>query len=785
MNKKKYLSLLLLSVSIIIIGCADKNTLPDIPLVIQAVDIRLPVQPVDWRSVATDEAVINDALIIVYSADSKGSDLPKIAKNVLLDSIYHSEDIGVVTLKAFTSEDDILDGDLVHVILNYKSSVNLETVTKESFATTFVLNSNSGFVNLGEGLPMYGFEVWSTTEQPVITMKYATAKIQLKMNYRGGVSVPGDHGTTFTVENTTYQLFQISDVGHIDGSPHSSTNREPEVDISSGDISRLSAPLDNNYLGASYIYAYKYATKTIGEVPTVLDIKTANTSRFAMIIKNDKYLGNYQYYRLDLYDKSTGKYLDINNNYHYSIRVDEVNAKGYATAAEALVNPPLDILYDVIVEENGVVVPGYSPYTLDVKEGDSEFGVSEVPTIINLAKVRRSSAENSDIINPTPFTVTIDKGISINGDVSIVVNDAPASLDSQEKIISITASGSGVTMFRYKFTLGSVNYVSPPVKLISNNDMVVIEGFDSSIGVINGYSESRRFGVKVADGYKLKGETNLKKHWDASLTHSIPTKTLDQFRWSWAEAQLEEVTSDSGNLEGVYLNVFRTGPGDPDIDGRVTIIATAPDKGVLSHTFKVKITTDCKLAGKAENYGVLIDTLTWADRNVGASIPSEATGVKYELSRNWTNDQNDRDDVGADHYDYMPSFKVERAGVYIKWPDLAGKCESFELGGGGWRAPTAFGSTNKGEMHDLRKHLRHSKGRVYFTSTAPSTGADKYVGCYLPLAGFQAYKYSSGGYYWSGTPNSNSACALLVYSYQIEHLLYSNQTNGYSLRCVK
>ena len=138
--------------------------------------------------------------------------------------------------------------------------------------TALKLTSATGLVSLSDGLPMYGNGKWTAAGSPLISVKRSVAKVQLKLDYAGGTRVPGDMGESFTAANTTYKLYQLSDVGSLDGinnSVISSTGSEGITEIAVGEemkelSSQMLAVNNDNYVGANYIYAYPYSVKSIG-----------------------------------------------------------------------------------------------------------------------------------------------------------------------------------------------------------------------------------------------------------------------------------------------------------------------------------------------------------------------------------------------------------------------------------------------------------------------------------------------------------------------------------------
>lgn len=101
---------------------------------------------------------------------------------------------------------------------------------------------------------------------------------------------------------------------------------------------------------------------------------------------------------------------------------------------------------------------------------------------------------------------------------------------------------------------------------------------------------------------------------DVALQTTIPINDVSNKYYSQPN-----LTSISGLSTGssVFVSVFTTGPGDPDIDGQIKIEVTRSGSVVASKIFYVKITTSC------ENGDIVMSNgdgnYLLADRNVGVS----------------------------------------------------------------------------------------------------------------------------------------------------------------------
>ena len=763
-----------------LVGCTKNIDNSDVPSDKSLyITIQMPVESngVSTRAIGDEVSIVEHAYVVVYAAGAGDSELPKYTTKLNLEDITAGGSAGEKKILAFTPTSNIVEGDHVNIIFN-KEIADL-SIPKNGLIAALKLSSASGLVELTAGLPMYGSGKWTAAGSPTISIKRAVAKIQLKLDYGSGTHVPGSMGSNFTTDKTTYKLYQLSDVGNINGSDVGFTCSLPITDITNEDeINQASTTKDDNYTGANYIYAYPYSTKSIGSTPSPLNVNDFSPIRLAMIMKNVQNDGKIIYHRLDVYDKASNSYYDILNNYHYTIRVREVNNGGYSTASEALKHPSSNVQFDIIVEEEGTDIVSNGQYVLNVNELSREFTVSGAESTIKIAEVSRQTSVNAVIEGSTSFNV-VKEDIFQVGDINVAFTEVPSLLDNSVKSLKISASGEGIATFRYHAKLGNIDYKSAIITVKSEkySEAMVIDGFVGDLGVPNGYANNTRF--VIGKELKFKATSTFKEEWDASLSLELPSVAPAKFTKSTKVASIAENVSDGKDNNGFYFNVYRTAPGDKDIVGSIDITVTLPDNTVYTHLITAKITTSCDLPTEAENYGVKINGLLWADRNVGSALPAVAG---YEVSKNYSND--------SAHPDYSVAEKSAIVGTAYPILQIGEKCDNLGLGIGRWRMPSAETNINTGEIANANARVRHSKGRVFIVGDAEgpvskmsgsvvkdATSTVRSKGCFLPLGGANAATTSG---YWS----SRSAYSLNVSSTS------SNVSNGsgaslFSLRCVK
>lgn len=178
-----------------------------------------------------------------------------------------------------------------------------------------------------------------------------------------------------------------------------------------------------------YAVEYPYATKA--RLKDVDDDKFAPERTGVCVNAGNKY------FRIDLYDHTTGKYLDIRRNYHYKIVINKVKSQGYDSIEEALENSASNIEYDIVVtgeNDNVVVSNGQYGIILDCEDlliyypEDKEFVV---------AKARFVDVAGNGI--PSTNRITASPNVTLSGATSL-------SATEQEIKASMTGDAGTVTI---------------------------------------------------------------------------------------------------------------------------------------------------------------------------------------------------------------------------------------------------------------------------------------------------------------------------------------------------
>ena len=297
-----------------------------------------------------------------------------------------------------------------------------------------------------------------------------------------------------------------------------------------------------------------------------------------------------------------------------------------------------------------------------------------------------------------------------------------------------------------------------------------IDGFSPTTGNANKVSVRKQFHVLLADpaNYTFEATCTFNQASDAFLTlnNEDPyTRTAGPLQTS--KDNPTSVTGESGY--SIWLNVFRTGPGDASIRGDI-IVKAVPRPGTVglsSFTVSQSVTikSGCRIADAT------IGNLRWADRNVGALQRGDGgslVGLNYSIDPK-------SDDYGNDAYQ----------GAYVSFNEAANRCATFgadmvyegELTTG-WRVPS------KDEQQVVAKRMIFSKQRAFILSDDKTAG---YAGCWFPLsgAGPDVATNTNVGMYWSSYAYDYGTCVLMEIlgnqAYASDRFPYQTMT----VRCVR
>jgi len=351
--------------------------------------------------------------------------------------------------------------------------------------------------------------------------------------------------------------------------------------------------------------------------------------------------------------------------------------------------------------------------------------------------------------------------------------------------------------------------VTPSVP--GGQDGLSINGFDPTVTTLkSGLSVQKKFTVNLADPthYKYCVKSTFNKDYDLFLTKDAPadnTKVVAQ--WT-ANSSCVDTLSNLNSGQSFYINVFRTGPGDPTIRGTIKIYAVPADPAasdmesqVLAMTVSIKtpcVVNDALIKNGSNAY------LLIPDRNVGA--PMRVQNGKFVSALYFTNDTN----VNITGSQGPDSNNNDWKGEYYPWTTGGGKTGAGQAGfvTQYWLVGDTEGNTNMDEegifspwyktadaakwvvptqahLNTINAALIFSKQRAFVVSEAKDKISGNYIGCFFPLAGNGRYPAYVDGYYWSATASNIDYAYYLGVTPTGSSVTGSSKTYLYSVRCVR
>lgn len=355
------------------------------------------------------------------------------------------------------------------------------------------------------------------------------------------------------------------------------------------------------------------------------------------------------------------------------------------------------------------------------------------------------------------------------------------------------------------------------------NGTLYIEAFtplltDDSKDLSNAISAQEEFFVSLADPDNYTFEVTSSFDYYRDLRLSANKKLDATTQMSHYQVNSKPVFQpQEGNLklsnmtngQKFFVNVFNTGPGDPDINGEIVVRAVPKDASyeVQEITFHVVITTQCKIDDVIVPYGG--NYLLVADRNCGAKprlndnkgfVPALNYGLNPYVHISGYGDINTTDnhnfDFRGELYQYSTTNDATWANslffsnsdatrydvVYKEFTEKSLDEDQlystfYTSAERKWRMPT----TGEWDSYIVPR-IRWSKRRPFILSTEMNNSGSTpmYVGCFLPL------DQDGTSYYWTATQNNSSrAYYRNVGATHSTGGSYANKTNKYMFRPVR
>lgn len=399
----------------LLVGCSDDNEMGIInPSQKNIIRLSIPdAELVQVRSVANEsECKISGIQVFVYNDSHTSS--PVYYQEGTTDSSFlfgNGTASPTVTLKEYVPADK----ERIYVVCNLtnRSSVSGtadflidETVSEEQLRNYASQGLIRGFSNLKDEeqtFPMYGWMEWNenaTSNACLLTRCLAKITVDAAADLFTGKQVYWEwknlNYSDFVLDSEYRGIYQgaINDAG------------------TSGKYDLLSAttPVDGaiGLVTAYYPLEYKHSVYALGDV---VDEKKFSQDRSMLLLTVQNPDGsNKEYYRLDFWDKETGKYLDIVRNHAYRFNITKLKSKGYTSAQEAIQNPGSNIEYTITVSEKWAQKfnsNGQYLVYMDRKEIKLLHGTIMDPVIMLKIELQADDAGNVNLDNVTTRKVRL------------------------------------------------------------------------------------------------------------------------------------------------------------------------------------------------------------------------------------------------------------------------------------------------------------------------------------------------------------------------------------------
>lgn len=187
------------------------------------------------------------------------------------------------------------------------------------------------------------------------------------------------------------------------------------------------------------------------------------------------------YYKLDLINAGDLNLIDITRNFHYLVKVNEVQQLGYSTLQEAMLSPASNninssiVLQPLLTVSNGTAVLGVETTSLVLTKPNQTFNIqfAYFPNGTSLAYDNTGASVvlmNDDINNPV---IPSTPGLSVSyspGKITGTTGAMPSALLSKGKIIvsKLGLTRTILVQFRYPYTMEMPFFSPNPVVQASN-----------------------------------------------------------------------------------------------------------------------------------------------------------------------------------------------------------------------------------------------------------------------------------------------------------------------------
>ena len=366
-----------------------------------------------YSAATVNECLIDDVVVLVFdgatdkyiAGECIDSTSDRIAGN-------NGDVLRVITVNIVPKSND----KIVVLVNSGKTTIPLTPgiSTRDDINSRFPLRGLT-FLNatVGQHMPMSGEAVYTGGGTMTCPVCRSVAKVELVI-----ADDLKDVTGAFTPESVVWYMGNVADpttIGAIYAPASASDcvirpggNFKTDASILKGLLNNQSG-LSNTY----YLPEYPSATKASGGEA---DSQTWTADRTYLLV-----VSGARYYRIDLYDHTTGKFIDIRRNTHIKVTVREVKSAGYASETQARTNPGSNLEYEIeakgpnddLVISNGLYALSLSNNKIFIWGPSGDYEVARIRYILPKGMTSLPAGVTCTIgspgmstLQPYPITVT-------------------------------------------------------------------------------------------------------------------------------------------------------------------------------------------------------------------------------------------------------------------------------------------------------------------------------------------------------------------------------------------
>lgn len=427
---------------------------------------------------ASSEIEVDRGYILFYSSANGAFKGYESIDNLNIEQ--SGSTISFETSSAYSTTDKII------AIFNYDQSADLPSdfseINSDNISEYFPLSAeylaqveaemNSGEYSLG--MPMF---LNDFTDSDRATREVYRSLARIELFIKEGLTIEHDsHTHSIGVDNLEYVVVNAASVGSVGLAETLNYSAEDSFDFESFDgvfpntlteYSSVAEDTENKV----YLYPFPYATEAING--NELGATTHSEDRFALILKHsdtniytDTPTDEARYYKLNLLDKATSTFFDVECNHSYRVVITAVNSRGYETLKEAYEMPPSNIEYEIYDDKGGLTYSNgqYAISMDEILSYDEVLVYGSNETTLEFNNIRYvlpdgGQMDSSDFdTNEVLFSILNDsEGLIIDTSSDFTFDtDGKSVLTSQGQSITITLSGEGECTIALRIKLGNL-----------------------------------------------------------------------------------------------------------------------------------------------------------------------------------------------------------------------------------------------------------------------------------------------------------------------------------------